>query len=39
MRLGPLNTEREAERLQALIATADYGVPEIYYGEPPGEMR
>ena len=39
VRLGPLNGEREAERLQALIATADYGVPEIYYGEPSGEMH
>ncbi len=34
VRLGPLNGEREAQRLQALIATADHGVPEYYYGEP-----
>ena len=33
VRLGPLEGEREAERLQALIALADHGVPEIYYGE------
>ena len=33
VRLGPLDGEREAERLQALIAMADHGVPEIYYGE------
>lgn len=34
VRVGPLDGEREAERLQALIATADHGVPEFYYGEP-----
>ena len=33
VRLGPLGGEREAERLQALIAMADHGVPEIFYGE------
>ena len=33
VRLGPLDGEREAERLQALIVMADYGVPEIHYGE------
>ncbi len=39
VRLGPLGGELEAERLQALIATADYGVPEIYYSEPPRAAR
>lgn len=39
VRLGPLDGEREAERLQALIAMADHGVPEIYYGEAQGETR
>ncbi len=33
VRLGPLEGEREAQRLQALIAMADHGVPEIHYGE------
>ena len=39
VRLGPLNGEREAQRLQALIATADHGVPEYYYGEPLEQTR
>ncbi len=39
VRLGPLDGEREAERLQALIAMADHGVPEIYYGEAQDEAR
>ena len=39
VRLGPLDGEWEAERLQALIAMADHGVPEIYYGEAQGETR
>ena len=37
VRLGPLDGEQEAKRLQALIATADHGVPEFYYGEPARE--
>ena len=39
VRLGPLNGEREAKRLQALIATADHGVLEYHYEEPAGETR
>ncbi len=35
VRLGPLRGEREADRLRALIATADHGVPEFFYGAPP----
>ena len=37
VRLGPLNGEREAQRLRALIATADHGVAELQYVEPPDE--
>ena len=39
VRLGPLDGEQEAKRLQALIAMADHGVPEIYYGEARQETR
>ena len=35
VRLGPLDGEREAARLAALIAVADHGVPEFFYGEDP----
>ncbi len=35
VRLGPLQGEKEADRLQALIATANHGVPEFFYDEPP----
>ena len=34
VRMGPLQGEKEANRLQALIATADHGVPEFFYGAP-----
>ena len=33
VRLGPLDGEREAKRLAALMVVADHGVPEFYYGE------
>lgn len=39
VRLGPLNGEREAERLRALLATADHGVLELYYEEPLDEKH
>ena len=39
VRLGPLQGEKEAGRLQALIATANHGVPEFFYGEPPETLN